>query len=210
MAEQVVATIVAPGTVIRGELRCAGDLVVHGRIEGAVICGGALTLEPGGTIEAEIRARSAVLAGRVRGDVSVVEGAELAPSCRMMGDLRAARVAIAPGAAVRGRVELGDVGSDDDGGWDADAPESTPEPAEVAVPAEAVPAIVAAPAPELVAVAEEIAAAAAEPTPVVEPSAAPTPEVAAAQPEAPRRPPPPPPPPSALALGVRSTISIKR
>ena len=39
MGEQVIATVVGPGTVIRGELRCAGDLVVHGRIEGAVSCG---------------------------------------------------------------------------------------------------------------------------------------------------------------------------
>lgn len=120
MAEQVVATVVSPGTVIRGELRCAGDLVVHGRIEGAVSCGGALLLEAGGVIEAEVRARSAVLAGRVRGDVSVVEAAELSASCRLMGDLRAARVAIAPGAAVRGRVELGDVGSDDEAPWSFD------------------------------------------------------------------------------------------
>ena len=60
MAEQAIATVVGPETVIRGELRCAGDLVVHGSVEGIVSCGGMLRLAPGGTIEAEVRARGAV------------------------------------------------------------------------------------------------------------------------------------------------------
>ncbi len=210
MSEQVV-TVVGPGTVIRGEVRCAGDLLVHGRIEGAVSCGGALQLEPGGVIEAEVRARSAVLAGKVRGDVSVIEAAELATSCRMLGDLRAARVAIAPGAAVRGRVELGDVSDDDDAVWGAaeDAQAGAfPEPPDV----DETPG----PATEEAPVAA--AAAAEEPPANVEaPAAVPPPEVAPPQersdaaPAAAARPPPPPPlPASALALGARSAVVLKR
>ena len=252
MAEQAVATVVAPGTVIRGELRCAGDLVVHGRVEGAVSCGGALLLEAGGTIEAEVRARSAVLAGRVRGDVSVVEAAEIAPSCRLMGDLRAARVAIAPGAAIRGRVELGDVGTDDEAVWGAEEAGGGELPrSEAAIAGDAgSTGVAAATPPQAIAGAEEhpeagesvaaatppqaiaifaTAGAAAQPhvgsTSGDAPQAAPngqagasgeaaaTPQLDAANtfasPPRPRAAPPPP-PPSALALGVRSNIVLKR
>lgn len=107
MAEQGMATVVAPATVIHGEIHCAGDLVVQGRVEGSIRCGGALRLEPGATIEADVRARSAELAGRVRGDVHVEGVAVLTESCRLIGDLHAAEIRIAPGAAIRGRVALG-------------------------------------------------------------------------------------------------------
>lgn len=178
------------GVVVRGELRCDGDLIVRGRVEGTVVCGGALRLEAEGVLEAEVQARRAILAGQVRGNVSAPEEVELTSSCRMIGDLRAGRIVLQAGAAVRGRVEMGWLGEEDA----AAAPTEVDAPAEEAAPAEAESA--AGDPPE-----EEPSGAAAEP------AATAPPDDAAA--DVAIRPPPPPMPASALALGVRSHLVLK-
>jgi cytoskeletal protein CcmA (bactofilin family) len=100
-------SLIARGTVIRGDLRFSGALHLDGRIEGTVLGEGEdamFTLSEHGEVHGEIRVPQAVINGHVTGDVHVSARLELAPQARIDGDLRYHTLEMAAGAQVNGRI----------------------------------------------------------------------------------------------------------
>jgi cytoskeletal protein CcmA (bactofilin family) len=100
-------SLIARGTVIRGDVRFSGALHLDGRIEGAVLGEGddaMFTLSEHGEVHGEIRVPQAVINGHVTGDVHVSARLELAPQARIDGDLRYHTLEMAAGAQVNGRI----------------------------------------------------------------------------------------------------------
>lgn len=100
-------SLIALGTVIRGDLRFSGTLHLDGRIEGSVLGEGddaMFTLSEQGQVHGEIRVPHAVINGHVTGDVHVSARLELAPNARIDGDLRYHTLEMAAGAQVNGRI----------------------------------------------------------------------------------------------------------
>ncbi len=100
-------SLIARGTVIRGDLRFSGALHLDGRIEGAVLAEGddaMFTLSEHGEVQGEIRVPHAVINGHVTGDVHVSVRLELAALARIDGDLRYHTLEMAAGAQVNGRI----------------------------------------------------------------------------------------------------------
>ena len=100
-------SLIAHGTVIRGDLRFSGALHLDGRIEGAVLGEGddaIFTLSEHGHVQGEIRVPQAMINGHVTGDVHVTVRLELAAQARIDGDLRYHTMEMAAGAQVNGRM----------------------------------------------------------------------------------------------------------
>lgn len=100
-------SLIARGTVIRGDLRFTGALHLDGRIEGTVLGEGddaIFTLSAHGQVHGEIRVPHAVLNGHVTGDVHVSARLELAAEARIDGDLRYHTMEMAAGAQINGRI----------------------------------------------------------------------------------------------------------
>ena len=100
-------SLIARGTVVRGDLRFSGALHLDGRIEGTVLAEGddaMFTLSEHGQVHGEIRVPHAVINGHVTGDVHVSVRLELAPNARIDGDLRYHTLEMAAGAQVNGRI----------------------------------------------------------------------------------------------------------
>ncbi|GAA0890095.1 bactofilin family protein [Rhodanobacter soli] len=100
-------SLIARGTVIRGDLRFSGALHLDGRIEGTVLGEGddaMFTLSEHGQVHGEIHVPQAVINGHVTGDVVVSVRLELAPLARIDGDLRYHTLEMAAGAQVNGRI----------------------------------------------------------------------------------------------------------
>jgi cytoskeletal protein CcmA (bactofilin family) len=100
-------SLIARGTVIRGDLRFSGALHLDGRIEGTVLGEGddaMFTLSEHGQVHGEIHVPQAVINGHVTGDVYVGVRLELAPQARIDGDLRYHTMEMAAGAQVNGRI----------------------------------------------------------------------------------------------------------
>lgn len=100
-------SLIARGTVIRGDLRFSGALHLDGRIEGTVLAEGddaMFTLSEHGQVQGEIRVPHAVINGHVTGDVHVSVRLELAALARIDGDLRYHTLEMAAGAEVNGRI----------------------------------------------------------------------------------------------------------
>jgi cytoskeletal protein CcmA (bactofilin family) len=161
-------TVIGRTTRVRGRLSGDGDLQVEGLVIGEIVTTGNVTIDAHGIVGANVRGRRLVVRGAVQGDLLGEEAVVLEDGARVVGDVRAPRVAIAHGALMRGLVQTGDDGS-------AQPPLVRAQPAAKSA---AAPARVAAPA------AKANAAAAIKPAPVAK--AATTVAVGA-----PRRPPPP-------------------
>jgi cytoskeletal protein CcmA (bactofilin family) len=100
-------SLIAHGTVIRGDLRFSGALHLDGRIEGAVLAQGddaVFTLSEHGQVQGEIRVPHAVINGLVEGDIHASEKLELAPQARIIGDVSYRTLEMAAGAQVNGRM----------------------------------------------------------------------------------------------------------
>lgn len=100
-------SLIARGTVIRGDVRFSGTLHLDGRIEGLVLAdesGAVFTLSENGVVQGEIRVPHAIINGQVHGDIHAAERLELAPEARISGDVHYRTLEMAAGAQVNGRM----------------------------------------------------------------------------------------------------------
>lgn len=107
-----VATLLGPEIQVVGRIEGREDLRVQGYVEGSIHLSEALILDNGGVIVGEVRVREAIIHGIVVGDVIASGRIILQPSARVVGDLKAPRVSITAGAALRGQVVMGESGDE--------------------------------------------------------------------------------------------------
>ncbi len=96
---------IGKSTRVKGRVHGNEDLTVEGRVEGEVNIDGDVTIEASGLVAANISARVITVRGAIKGDLTGSDAVRLEDGARVVGDLRAPRVAIAPGALVRGYVQ---------------------------------------------------------------------------------------------------------
>jgi len=92
---------------IKGELRGNEDLTIEGKVEGKITLNGhSVTIGQNGLVMAEIQAKSIVVGGQVRGDITADEMVEVAATGTMLGNVRAPRVVLADGAQFKGSIDM--------------------------------------------------------------------------------------------------------
>lgn len=101
-----VATI-GPSVVIKGQLVASEDLIVDGQVEGKVeVRESTLTIGPHGQIQAEIFAKSVVVLGHVKGNITATTKVDIRENGCVDGDILAPSLAIADGARFRGSIDM--------------------------------------------------------------------------------------------------------
>ena len=91
---------------IRGTLTSTESVEFGGTFEGPVEVEGLFKVAEGGHVTGTIRAQDAVIAGEVRGHVTVRGRLELGAKARVLADVEAKAIAIAEGAYIAGRVAM--------------------------------------------------------------------------------------------------------
>jgi cytoskeletal protein CcmA (bactofilin family) len=114
-------TVIGADAHFKGELSFQGSVRIDGQFEGAISTPGSVLVSQGGRVKAEVHAGSVKIDGTVEGNVVCEARAELSPTCRLTGDLRAAKLQVHEGAAFVGRCEVGP-----NAGKGKDAPPSAP------------------------------------------------------------------------------------
>ncbi len=99
-------TIIAQGVKVEGDFRSDGDVVIDGEVSGTVETEKFLRIGETARIKADVKAKSAVIAGEVQGNVTVHEMLELLATSRVKGDVATARISVAAGAQVNGRLSM--------------------------------------------------------------------------------------------------------
>lgn len=97
-------TVIGRASFVRGRITGSGDLEIAGRVEGDVAVAGEVVVEASGLVAANVQGRRIVVRGAVKGDLVADELVSLEATARVVGDLRAPRIAIAQGGLVRGQV----------------------------------------------------------------------------------------------------------
>ena len=96
-----------------GVLRFTDDLLVDGSVEGEITSDGVLTVGVNAAIQAgeknkvAVRTRSAIIHGRVTGDVVVSDRVELTSTAELVGDVTASKISIQEGAVFIGHCMVG-------------------------------------------------------------------------------------------------------
>jgi cytoskeletal protein CcmA (bactofilin family) len=104
------STVIGRSTFVRGRVTGEGDLEIAGRVEGDIACSGEVTIDTTALIAANVSGSRIVVRGAVKGDLVAEEAVVVEAGARVVGDLRAPRIAIAQGGLVRGHVETGKAG----------------------------------------------------------------------------------------------------
>ena len=114
-----------------GTLRFTDDLLVDGSVEGEITSDGVLTVGANASIQAgeknkvAVRTQSAIIHGKVVGDIVVTDRVELAATAEVVGDITAAKISIQEGAVFVGMCRVGSPAV-------APAPAAAPAPKKVA------------------------------------------------------------------------------
>jgi cytoskeletal protein CcmA (bactofilin family) len=91
---------------------CAGDIVVEGglKIDGyfkGTIKAHSIYVGKNANIEATVVVKTAVIGGKVLGDVIAEDGLELQPKAELIGDVRTKNLVVADTAVLEGRFDMG-------------------------------------------------------------------------------------------------------
>ncbi len=100
-------SILAAGLTIEGKIEGNGNIRVAGRFKGNVNVKGELTIEPGASIDGEVKADSVLVGGEVRGHIACKSRVEFKESGTLIGDLKAGSLTVAAGSKMRGKMEFG-------------------------------------------------------------------------------------------------------
>lgn len=96
-----------------GTLRFTDDLLVDGSVEGEITSDGVLTVGANASIQAgdknkvAVRTQSAIIHGKVVGDIVVTDRVELASTAELVGDVTASKISIEEGAVFVGYCRVG-------------------------------------------------------------------------------------------------------
>lgn len=99
-------TIIAQGVKVEGDFHSQGDVMIDGEVTGSVETAQALTIGERARIHADVTAKTAVVAGEVKGNLHAVERLELLSTSVVEGDIETANLSIASGAIVNGKITM--------------------------------------------------------------------------------------------------------
>ncbi len=100
-------TVIAQGTLASGTFEDAGEIVVHGSLEGEISSSESLTVAPSGVVDAVVTSRHIYINGQVRGALHT-ETLHLDSQARLVGDVHTPSLQITEGAVFQGSCTMPD------------------------------------------------------------------------------------------------------
>lgn len=112
--------------VIDGDVTGSEDMTIHGKVKGTVrLPDHQLQVGPEGRVEATVFARSIMVDGHVKGDLSAEQEIVVRRTGDVRGNLAAPRIGLEEGAKFKGRIDM-EPGSNAGAQPAADKPEAKP------------------------------------------------------------------------------------
>ncbi len=96
---------------ITGTIKSAGPLRIDGKLDGEVDCGADVTLGKSAQIKGNLTVNSISVAGTVNGNITARDRIELKSTAKLMGDIKAKRLAVEDGVTFVGKSEVNPTGA---------------------------------------------------------------------------------------------------
>jgi cytoskeletal protein CcmA (bactofilin family) len=101
-------TQIGPGTVIKGEVDIKGEAIIHGTVEGSLTASGAVDVNKGGLVKANLTGKSVRVAGRVEGKIVSAGKVQLVTGAHVKGDIHSQSLKIEEGVFFQGACVMSD------------------------------------------------------------------------------------------------------
>jgi cytoskeletal protein CcmA (bactofilin family) len=99
--------MIGENVFITGQIFAKEDLIIDGQIDGTVeLLEHKLTIGKNGKVKANIKAREVTVMGAVQGNIDAADKIDLRRDAHLVGDIRAARIAIEDGAMFKGSIDI--------------------------------------------------------------------------------------------------------
>lgn len=99
--------LVGKGTVFEGTVRAENDVRASGQVIGTLRVEGKAMISENGSVDGEIIATNADIAGRVQGEIEVEERLVLKSTARVDGNIETDRLVVEEGAQFTGECKMG-------------------------------------------------------------------------------------------------------
>jgi len=99
-------TMLCEGTVFEGSIVVPHNLHIDGSFKGNVETSEELSIGPTGVVQADIKAKSAIVSGKIVGNIMVEDRIELGQNASLLGDLKAKDLIIKEGAVFHGNSSM--------------------------------------------------------------------------------------------------------
>lgn len=99
-------TIISKDTILEGSIQTKGNLRLDGQFKGSIKVNGSFVIGNSGSAIAEIKANSATVAGKLKGNIEVNEQIILEANSIIIGDIISKKLIIRDGAVFHGRNKL--------------------------------------------------------------------------------------------------------
>jgi cytoskeletal protein CcmA (bactofilin family) len=99
-------TVFGKSMKIIGEVTSDEDLQLDGDLEGKLTLKSRLTIGPGSTVKANIKAKEVVVSGSVHGNVEAENRIMLRTGANLVGDIKTAGIVIEDGAYFKGGIDI--------------------------------------------------------------------------------------------------------
>lgn len=98
--------IIAPGTIITGDIQTDGDFRIDGTLKGKIQSKGKVVVGHSGLIEGEITCENADISGKLKANLNIRKLTSLKKTASIEGDIRTQQLAIEPGAHFTGSCNM--------------------------------------------------------------------------------------------------------
>lgn len=99
-------TVIGVASSVKGDFVCDGDVVIFGKVTGAIRSTGMVAVGDEALIEGNIKSSAIVVAGKVMGNITCEEQVKLKDSAYVEGDMSCASLDIDDGAFFSGATTM--------------------------------------------------------------------------------------------------------
>jgi cytoskeletal protein CcmA (bactofilin family) len=103
-------SVISSEVEIIGTVKTSGSIQIEGRIEGEIHSEGDVLLGKSGSVKGNLFVNSVTVAGTVQGNIQAKDRIELKSTARLLGDIKAKRLAVEDGVTFVGRSEVNPTG----------------------------------------------------------------------------------------------------
>ena len=99
-------SVIGPGSIFEGKFYISGSLKIDGKFEGEIKTEDALVVGESGKMRTNISAKSVTVAGTMIGNITADEEIRLEKTGKVMGDITAPVLHVAPGVIAQGSITI--------------------------------------------------------------------------------------------------------
>ncbi len=103
-------SVISAEVEIHGTIKTSGSIQIDGRVEGEIISQGDVILGKSGVVKGNLVVNSVSVAGTIQGNITAKDRIELKSTARLLGDIKAKRLAVEDGVTFVGKSEVNPTG----------------------------------------------------------------------------------------------------